>query len=158
MDTKHRPSTYDDGVNHSLALPKITNRRVPESIYKESIGWSGWNIILIHYRYNTVPMIISSQLEKVGRSEALRAGHRERGQLEWKTNKKACLGWKGRDCRRGTWRRLPAVLKTFEHDSGDIQALRSRSIMHRYVLNIHCCGCHCSCCWRRATIEVAFFG
>ena len=104
-------------------------------------------------------MIISSQLEKVGRAEALRAGHRERGQLEWKTNKKACLGWKGCDCRRGTWRRLPAVLNTFEHDSGDIQALLSRSIIHRYVLNIHCCGCHCSCCcWRRAAIEVAFFG
>ena len=43
MAIKHRPSTDDDGVRHCFALPKITNKGVPEGIYiyEESIGVSG---------------------------------------------------------------------------------------------------------------------
>ena len=38
METKHRPSTGDDGVKHCFALPKTTRKRVPEGMYEESIG------------------------------------------------------------------------------------------------------------------------
>ena len=41
METKHRPSTNDDGVEHCFSLPKLTIKRVLEGIYEESIGMSG---------------------------------------------------------------------------------------------------------------------
>ena len=45
METKHRPSTDDDGVKHRcftycFAQPKITSKKVPEGIFEESIGVS----------------------------------------------------------------------------------------------------------------------
>ena len=41
METKHRPSTDNDGVKHCFVLPEVTSKRVPEGIYEESIGMSG---------------------------------------------------------------------------------------------------------------------
>ena len=57
--------------------------------------------------------------------KVLRAGHRRKGLTRSeRRNRKHALGWHGRDCRRGISRGLPAVLKTWEHDSvlGEIRA------------------------------------
>ena len=37
--------TDDDGVKHCFALLKITSTRLPEGIYEERIGMSGWNLM-----------------------------------------------------------------------------------------------------------------
>ena len=81
METKHRPSTEDDGVKHyCFALPKITSERVPEGTYEEGIGMSGWNLIFI--------LIIGtinysrrrfSQLKTVGRAKAFESWPSEKG-------------------------------------------------------------------------------
>ena len=68
----------------------------------------------------------------------LRAGHRrkESTQSKWRKRKHA-LGCYGRDCRRGIWRGLPAVLEASEHDSGGIKAVCSQIIyMYMYHLSI----------------------
>ena len=64
----------------------------------------------------------------------MRAGHWRKVSTRSEGRKrKYALCRQGRDCRRGTRRVLPAVLKTLEHDSGDIKALWSQSI-YRHVL------------------------
>ena len=81
----------------------------------------------------------------------LRAGHRRKGSTRSERPKrKHALCWYGRDCRRGTWRGLPAALKTLEHDSGDMKALWSQSI-YRYVPpgTVHCRQCRKTWYWLR---------
>ena len=80
METKHLPSTDDDGVQHYFALSKIASKRVPEGTYEEGIGMSGWNLIFI--------LIIGtinysrrrfSQLKTVGRAKAFESWPSEKG-------------------------------------------------------------------------------
>ena len=64
----------------------------------------------------------------------LRAGHRTKGSTPSERRKgKHALVWYGRDCRRGIWHGLPAVLQTLDHDSGDVKQ-GSVVTMHIYVL------------------------
>ena len=94
METKHRPSTEDDGVKHyCFALPKITSERVPEGTYEESIGMSGWNLIFnLIIGTNKLVETIFSQLNNVGRAKTFESWPSEKGiKSKWKTKKKTCL-------------------------------------------------------------------
>ena len=45
METKHRPSTYDDGVKHYFALLKITSKWVSGYVWREHrYEWAKFNI------------------------------------------------------------------------------------------------------------------
>ena len=68
METKHRPSTDDDGVKQCFALPKITSKRVPEGVYEESIGMSGWILIELNNWYNKLPDELFFPVENGGSS------------------------------------------------------------------------------------------
>ena len=129
METKHRPSTDDDGVKHCFALPKITSQRVPEGIYEESIGMSGWNLIfnLLIGTINCLRQYFS-QLKTVGRAETFVSWSSEKVNSKRNTKRKHALGWHCRDCRRGIWRGLPlATWKLCGYKSQYID-------MYRYVL------------------------
>ena len=91
----------------------------------------GTYILLLLYRF---ALNIFPSWKRWVELKLLRAGHRrkESTQSKWRKRKHA-LGCYGRDCRRGIWRGLPAVLETLGHDSGDVKALWSQSI-YGYLL------------------------
>ena len=140
METKHRPSTDDDGGKHCFALPKITTKRCPRAYIERASVWV--SEIYFQLIIGTINYFIQYfvPLENGGSSWndwELTIG--ERGSTRRERRKENML----------LVDRVTVVVevhgvvcqlyfKTFGLDSGDIKALRSQSIIYRYVLNVHC--------------------